>query len=125
MKNNTKLIMENWRKFLKEGPDDESSYYSPASEEPPEGFYNDDYPDGFDPDAPSQPYYSPASEEPAEGFQHDDYNEGGFNPDDSGIKSFEPDVDDLGPEGAEAMVPPSDEDLEGELDFDEDESFDD
>lgn len=26
MKNNTKLIMENWRKFLKEGPDDESSY---------------------------------------------------------------------------------------------------
>ena len=23
MKNNTKLIMENWRKFLKEGPDDD------------------------------------------------------------------------------------------------------
>ena len=95
MKNNTKLIMENWRKFLKEGPDDESSYYSPASEEPPEGFHDDNY------------------------------NKGGFDPDDSGIKSFEPDVDDLGPEGAEAMVPPSDEDLEGELDFDEDESFDD
>ena len=85
MKNNTKLIMENWRKFLKEGPDDESSYYSPASEEPPEG------------------------------FQHDAYNDGGFNPDDSGIESFEPDVDDLGPEGEEAMVPPSDEDLEGEM----------
>ena len=125
MKNNTKLIMENWRKFLKEGPDDESSYYSPASEEPPEGFQNDDYNEGgFNPDDESS-YYSPASEEPSEGFQHDDYNEGGFNPDDSGIKSFEPDVDDLGPEGAEAMVPPSDEDLEGELDFDEDESFDD
>ena len=26
MKNNTKLIMENWRKFLKEGPADEEDY---------------------------------------------------------------------------------------------------
>lgn len=26
MKNNTKLIMENWRKFLKEGPADEGDY---------------------------------------------------------------------------------------------------
>ena len=26
MKNNTKLIMENWRKFLKEGPDEEENY---------------------------------------------------------------------------------------------------
>ena len=26
MKNNTKLIMENWRKFLKEGPTDEEDY---------------------------------------------------------------------------------------------------
>ena len=70
--------MENWRKFLKEGPDDESSYYSPALEEPSEGFYDDDY-----------------------------------NP-----EGFEPDVDDLGPEGPEAMIPPSDEDLEGEVKFD-------
>ena len=107
MKNNTKLIMETWRRFLSEGsPEDpgqmqdpeepvsgepldgdpdlegDQPYYSPASEEPPEGFYDDDYPDGFDPDAPSQPYYSPASEEPPEGFYDDDYNDKvGFDPD--------------------------------------------
>ena len=79
MKNNTKLIMETWRRFLSEGlPDDpgqmedpedpvsgspvsdsdlegDQSYYSPASEEPSEGYYDEDYnPQGFDPDAPSE-----------------------------------------------------------------------
>lgn len=45
MKNNTKLIMETWRRFLKEDILDD---------EPPEGYYDDDYnPDGFDPDAVS------------------------------------------------------------------------
>jgi hypothetical protein len=29
MKNNTKLIMENWRKFLKEGPGDEDGFVNP------------------------------------------------------------------------------------------------
>ena len=103
MKNNTKLIMETWRRFLSEGsPDDpghmqdpdepvygepldgdedlevDQPYYSPASEEPVVGFYDEDYnPQGFDPDA----YYSPASEEPTEGFYDEDYNPQGFDPD--------------------------------------------
>ena len=95
--------METWRRFLSEGsPDDpgqmqdpdepvygepldgdedlevDQPYYSPASEEPAEGFYDEDYnSQGFDPDS----YYSPASEEPPEGFYDEDYNPQGFDPD--------------------------------------------
>ena len=97
--------METWRRFLSEGsPDDpgqmqdpdepvygepldgdedlevDQPYYSPASEEPPGGYYNDDYPDGYDPDAERQPYYSPASNEPPGGFYSDDYPDG-YDPD--------------------------------------------
>jgi hypothetical protein len=58
MKNNTKLIMETWRRFLKEGPfmdnpDLESGEESlnVIKDEPDEGYLDDEYnPDGFNPD---------------------------------------------------------------------------
>ena len=51
MKNNTKLIMETWRKFLNEGPT-----YIESVEEPDEGFHKDGYGEaGYDPDALEDP----------------------------------------------------------------------
>ena len=58
MKSNTKLIMETWRRFLKEGPfmdnpdieSDEGSL-DILEDEPEAGYYDDEYnPDGFSPD---------------------------------------------------------------------------
>ena len=42
MKNNTKLIMENWRKFLKEGPDEEEGYIDPNTGLNPDGLPSED-----------------------------------------------------------------------------------
>ena len=50
MKNDTKLIMETWRKFINET--------SVNSEEPVQGYYDDEYnPDGYDPDAMPEERY--------------------------------------------------------------------
>ena len=43
MKNNTKLIMENWRKFLKEGPGDEDGFVDPNGDIP--GVGKDGFPE--------------------------------------------------------------------------------
>ena len=46
MKNNTKIIMENWRKFLKEGPDDELDLDSePSPLDPEKEYLYDDNPE--------------------------------------------------------------------------------
>lgn len=53
MKNNTKLIMETWRKFLNEGPIMDNPY---IESEPDEGFHKDGYAEaGYDPDAFEEP----------------------------------------------------------------------
>lgn len=66
MKNDTKLIMETWRKFINET--------SVNSEEPVQGYYDDEYnPDGYDPDAEMQ--------EPVQGYYDDEYNPDGYDPD--------------------------------------------
>ena len=55
MKNNTKLIMETWRKFLNEGPIMDNPYIESESE-PDEGFHKDGYAEaGYDPDAFEEP----------------------------------------------------------------------
>ena len=75
MKNNTKLIMETWRRFLKEGPDgtDKPLPGEPPfeSEEPLEGDpdlegYNDD---------PYDPEYNPKGRDPDFGHDPDGYSE--------------------------------------------------
>ena len=59
MKNNIKLIMETWRKFLNEGPIMDNPYIESEpepDEEPDEGYFDyDQNPDGFDPDAFEEP----------------------------------------------------------------------
>ena len=66
MKNDTKLIMETWRRFINET--------SVNAEEPEQGYYDDEYnPDGYDPDAELQ--------EPVQGYYDDEYNPDGYDPD--------------------------------------------
>ncbi len=97
MKNNTKLIMENWRKFLKEGDISEEGQYSdpdeqvsgePVSDEDLESipeYNNDDYdeeynPGGFDqdfghnPDGEMVPYVNDEDYD-------SEYNPGGLDQD--------------------------------------------
>ena len=75
MKNSTKLIMETWRKFLKEGDVNEEGQYSDPDEQVSGEPISDEDLEG------DQTYYNPASEEPPEGFYDEDYNEEGFDPD--------------------------------------------
>ena len=68
--------METWRRFLSEGsPDDPGQM-----QDPDEPVYGEPL-DGDEDLEVDQPYYSPASEEPVEGFYDEDYNPQGFDPD--------------------------------------------
>ena len=91
MKNNTKLIIETWRRFIKEGPfmdnpDLESGEESldVLKDEPSEGYFDDDYnEDGFNPDANSldnpidgEPPFDHAAPPKEDGIMaDDDYDE--------------------------------------------------
>jgi len=112
MKNNTKLIMETWRRFINENQSDE---FDVLRDEPEEGYYDDEYnPEGDMVDMNSEPY-------------HDDYNPEGFDPDEDGYdesgKEFQSrygqynDPELPAPEGE----PVSDEDLEDDFDVVRDE----
>ena len=98
MKNNTKLIMETWRRFLKEDVLDD---------EPSEGYLDDEYnPEGFNPD--DEGLDNPIDGEPP--FDHaEPPEEDGIMADDDYDEVFEPsenDYDEIPYTQEDAMMSP-------------------
>ena len=98
MKNNTKLIMETWRRFLKEDVLDD---------EPSEGYLDDEYnPEGFNPDdegldnpIDGEPPFDHAEPPEEDGIMTDDYYDEVFEP-------SENDYDELPYTQEDAMMSP-------------------
>lgn len=95
MKNNTKLIMETWRRFLKEGPqDDPGQYQDPELEytDSQDKLDGDEDLEGYN-DDPYDPEYNPKGKDPDFGHNPDgrDWSEHESPYYDEDAESYDPD----------------------------------